>query len=263
MKLKNTHLLIDLVGKNPTKYSTFKKLVLSDKSQTYTKNVKLNIDSTSGESFVNSLDTICNSFSERKYLFFYPSVNNIVIEVSKENGLFEINYHIGHNGEIHTFVWAFKVGEGFVDVPKFNKELPIHFRMLLHNSFKNDFVGGQVPNQSVEMLMGMSKILHKLLPTLVYIDLSKENVKLSYIEPNSKCGSVIKGDLFKNETNIGVHRVDSLWNVRHIGIGSFNVSGHFRLQKCGVGLSMVKLIFIEEFVKNQYIRKSTREIVFG
>jgi hypothetical protein len=263
MKLKNTHLLVDLVGQDPKKYSTYKKLILSDKSQTYSNNVKLNIDTSSGESFENSLSTICNSFTERKYLFFFPSVDNVVIEVSKENDLFEINYHIGYRGEIFTFEWYFKVGEGFVNVPKFNKELPIHLRMLLHESFKKDFVGGVVPNQPLEMLMAMSKILHKLLPTLVYIDLSKENVKLSYIEPNSKSGSVVKGDLLKNETNIGIHRVDSLWNVKHIGIGSFNVSGHFRLQKCGVGLSMVKLIYIEEFVKNQYIRRSTRELSFG
>ena len=263
MKLKNTHLLVDIIGRDPKKYSTFKKLVLSIKSETYTKNVKLNIDCTSGETFQKSLGTICNSFSERKYLFFYPNIDNVVIEVSKENDLFEINYHIGYRGEIFTYEWIVKVGEGLVKVPKFNRELPIHLRMLLHDSFKHDFIDGQVPNVPLEMLMEMSKIQNKILPTLVFIDLSKENVKLSYIEPNSKSGSVFKGDILKNETNIGIHRVDSLWNVKHIGVGSFNVSGHFRLQKCGVGLSMVKLIYIEEFIKNQYIRKSTRELVFG
>jgi hypothetical protein len=56
--------------------------------------------------------------------------------------------------------------------------------------------------------------------------------------------------------------VDSLWNIKTIGIGEYKVSGHFRLQKCGVGLSEVKLIYIEDFVKTQYIRRSTRDIVF-
>ena len=120
MKLKNTHLLIDVISQDPKKYSNYKKLVLSDRSQKYSKNVKLNIDSSSGNAFISSMDIICNSLNERKYLFFFPNVDNNVVEVSKENGIFEINFHIGYRGEFFTFVWSYKIGEGFVNVPKFN-----------------------------------------------------------------------------------------------------------------------------------------------
>jgi len=46
-------------------------------------------------------------------------------------------------------------------------------------------------------------------------------------------------------------------------LGEFKVRGHFRLQRCGVGNTEIKLIFIEEFVKTHYIRKSTKELVLG
>ena len=134
--------------------------------------------------------------------------------------------------------------------------------MLLYKGLENDFMEGQVPNVPIGYLMTM-KLVTKVLPMIVYLDLSRENVKLSYIEPKTKNGCVLKGNLTKNETKIGFFRVDSLWTVKHIGVGSFNVSGHFRLQRCGVGFSEVKLIFIEEFIKNHYIRRSTRDIVFG
>jgi hypothetical protein len=57
--------------------------------------------------------------------------------------------------------------------------------------------------------------------------------------------------------------VNSLWNVGTIALGEFKVRGHFRLQRCGVGNTEIKLIFIEEFVKTHYIRKSKKEQVLG
>jgi hypothetical protein len=239
MKLQNTHLITDIISRNPKKYSNYKKLILSEKSSQYSNSVKLNI----GEDLIQSLDN--------------------VIEVSKSNGLFKINYHIGYRMEIYTYTFKFKVGEGLVDIPKFNKDLPPHLEMLMYEGLKTDFVDGIVPNWGLSHLMLSTKIIHRLLPMLVFIDLSKENVKLSYIKPFSKSGDMVCGNYIKNETNIPIYRVDSLWNVKSINIGEFKVRGHFRLQPCGVGRSEVKLIYIDEFLKTQYVRKSTRELVFG
>jgi hypothetical protein len=259
MKLQNTHLIIDLISRNPKKYSNYKKLVLSEKSSQYSNSVKLNI----GEDLIQSLDNIIKLFSDREYLFFFPNIDNNVIEVSKSNGLFKINYHIGYRMEIYTYTFKFKVGEGLVDIPKFNKELPPHLEMLMYEGLKTDFVDGIVPNWSLSHLMLSTKIIHRLLPMMVFIDLSKENVKLSYIKPFSKSGDMVYGNYIKNETKIPLYRVDSLWNIKSINIGEFKVRGHFRLQPCGIGRSEVKLIYIDEFLKTQYVRKSTKELVFG
>ena len=259
MKLQNTHLITDIISRNPKKYSNYKKLILSEKSSQYSNSVKLNI----GEDLIQSLDNIIKLFSDREYLFFFPNIDNNVIEVSKSNELFKINYHIGYRMEIYTYTFKFKVGVGLVDIPKFNKDLPPHLEMLMYEGLKTDFVDGIVPNWGLSHLMLSTKIIHRLLPMLVFIDLSKENVKLSYIKPFSKSGDMVCGNYIKNETNIPIYRVDSLWNVKSINIGEFKVRGHFRLQPCGVGRSEVKLIYIDEFLKTQYVRKSTRELVFG
>jgi hypothetical protein len=101
------------------------------------------------------------------------------------------------------------------------------------------------------------------LRTIIFIELSKEKVRLIDIKPNDKHGNFLKGTEIKNRTKVTITKVDSLWNVKSICVGEFKVRGHFRLQKCGVGLSGVKLIYIDEFVKTQYIRKSTKELVLG
>lgn len=99
--------------------------------------------------------------------------------------------------------------------------------------------------------------------TMVFVELSKEKVRLVDVKPNEKHGNVLKGTQVKNHTDITITKVDSLWNVKSISVGEFKVSGHFRLQRCGVGFSEVKLIYIDEFVKTQYIRKSKKEMTLN
>jgi hypothetical protein len=263
MKIKNTLMITHLIGTNQKKYSEFKKLILSEKSESFSKNIKLNIDTTTSDTLIKTLSDVVNLLPERKYLLFFPNIENNVIEIEKSNNILSIFYHIGYGVDIYTFEWKFKVGEGWTEVPKFNKSIPLPLRMLLDNFFKGEFkenIKGITP--SIEQLFSTVLIIPRVLPMIVFIDLSKDNVKLSYIEPKGKIGTFSKNDILKNETKIGAYRVDSLWNVNTIGIGEFKVSGHFRLQRCGVGYSEVKLIFIEDFVKTHYIRRSTRDIVF-
>jgi len=262
MKIKNTHMITDLIGSNQKKYSEFKKLVLSEKSESYSKDIKLNIDYTTSDTMIKTLSDVISLLPERKYLLFFPNVENNVIEIEKTNDVLSILYHIGYGHEIYTYIWKFKVGNGYVDVPKFNKPIPIQLKMLLNDFFKNSFTEELSEYPSIEQLFQMVLIVPKTLPMIVFIDLSKDNIKLSYIEPRGKIGTFSKNDILKNETKVGVYRVDSLWNVNTIGIGEYKVRGHFRLQRCGVGYSEVKLIYIDEFIKTHYIRRSTRDIVF-
>ena len=64
-----------------------------------------------------------------------------------------------------------------------------------------------------------------------------------------------------NDTEFNISYADTLWKQR-INTEGFKVRGHFRLQPCGKERKENKLIWIEEFSKNGYNRKSTRELTY-
>lgn len=53
--------------------------------------------------------------------------------------------------------------------------------------------------------------------------------------------------------------VDSVWNVRGIRTEGFDVTGHLRMQPCGINREDRKLIFIEGYRKNGYVRAAGME----
>lgn len=64
---------------------------------------------------------------------------------------------------------------------------------------------------------------------------------------------------FLNNSKFPVTYVDSLWKQR-ICVNGFKVRGHFRMQPFGEARIKRKLIWIEEFSKEGYNRKATREL---
>lgn len=64
---------------------------------------------------------------------------------------------------------------------------------------------------------------------------------------------------FLNNSKFPVTYVDSLWKQR-VCVNGFKVRGHFRMQPFGEDRSKRKLIWIEEFSKEGYNRKATREL---
>lgn len=62
-----------------------------------------------------------------------------------------------------------------------------------------------------------------------------------------------------NRSDLKITFADTLWKQR-ISLEGFKVSGHFRLQPIGEGRRKRKLIWIEEFSKDGYNRKATREL---
>ena len=58
-----------------------------------------------------------------------------------------------------------------------------------------------------------------------------------------------------NGTDISLKVVHSKWNVKTIRTGSFGVSGHFRFQPYGKGLSKVRVRWIDPYTKDGYTRE--------
>lgn len=91
---------------------------------------------------------------------------------------------------------------------------------------------------------------------LVFTELSKLEIKI--LAPREKFGTRKVGK-FINESPNKITVIDSVWNtisVRNVG---FDVSGHWRFQRCGKDFSEVEYIFIEPFRKKGYIRNAKKE----
>lgn len=70
-----------------------------------------------------------------------------------------------------------------------------------------------------------------------------------------------RSDVIENKSGMMFKYVDSLWLKEIIRTEGFKVSGHFRLQPCKVdGEWTKKLIYINEYEKHGYHRRSGKEI---
>lgn len=85
-----------------------------------------------------------------------------------------------------------------------------------------------------------------------------ENDELQ-IQSGKKYGSKKSPDNMLNDFKFPVTVVNSRWNITTIRTEGFTVSGHFRLQPCGIGFIDRKIIFIEPFEKQGYVRKAKSE----
>jgi len=91
----------------------------------------------------------------------------------------------------------------------------------------------------------------------ILIFLYHSDITTIILKPKNKVGT-LHTERFKNELKDDFIIVDSSWNQISIRNEGFSVSGHFRLQPCGVNNEDRKLIFIDEFQKHGYIRGSKK-----
>ena len=94
------------------------------------------------------------------------------------------------------------------------------------------------------------------LKMLIFLEFS--DTILEEINPGKKTGSKASGKIL-NSSKDGVVFVDSKWNVTSIRVGEFLVSGHLRLQRVGKARGEVKLIYIQPFSKDGYMRQAKSE----
>lgn len=267
MKLTNTHLLNEFFKlENRYRYNQHEKLFVTKKIIQSSVQIMFNSvdkcddDFIDNESLNEELDNILGMLSKRNVLLIFPNNENLVYEYSF-NGLYL---------SIVVHVWVKN---------KIVKSETIFFKkgILENNNF--GFSGTKINGTEYDKMFMLSEIREVtddyetledyfffnsiyLLKVMLFIELSKDKVSYKTILPKSKTGHILKGDLFKNETTLSITQVDSLWNVESISLGEFKVRGHFRLQRCGTGFREVKLIYINEFKKTQYIRRRTRDLTF-
>ena len=266
MKIHKEHFINDLIKSNPIHYNSYKRLVMTERSLSESFKVIMKFEDNEKnvtlESIKESLLEITKTLKPRKFLLIDPK-SNIIIEYEFNGIMFSVKLHLRGKEKIHhCFNFMFVViGSGHLSLSMEN-EMTSERKNELDNflTYINNVT--DIPYEKIDTWF-LSIILNTFIPQILYIELSKEHVRLKTISPRSKTGNIMRGDYVLNETKLSFNLVDSLWNIKSIGVGKFEVSGHFRFQRCGVGFSEVKLIYIEKFYKSQYIRKSTRELVFG
>jgi hypothetical protein len=260
MKFTDTHLLSDLL-KVTNSYRGHQKLFLTKKVYELSKNIKLkNEDSYSTDFFedediIKDFDVVLGMINEKKLL----------IVTENENIVYDFSYD-GNVARFITIVWVQETS--FKLVVEFERSLENRSARFIGLDIQTGTKGKKLLGQSLfedehftitDFLLTQHFLIIKY---IIFIELSKDNVSYKTILPKSKVGHILKGDLFKNETKHSITQVDSLWNIESVNIGEFKVRGHFRLQRCGVGFSEVKLIYINEFKKTHYIRTRTRDLTY-
>ena len=267
MKLKN-YPFFEQVTSVPVK-KDFYKFVVSEKVLQQCSNIKLEDEhqlliNNDFIGFGNSMCKILRLLPDRQCFLFYPNskptiYNQIVFEYYKRGNIVIITHHSHLKNGLHIeYFQSFDLdtNEVLYYVRTNNKKgLDKKIEVQLDKFFM-DTMGCNFS------LFVIGDIIEFIVKPMIFIELSKSNIKLIDIKPKSEYGNIMKPIHIKNQTNVNITYVNSLWNVNTIGIGEYKVRGHFRLQRCGVGFSEVKLIYIDEFVKTHYIRRSTRDIVF-
>jgi hypothetical protein len=66
----------------------------------------------------------------------------------------------------------------------------------------------------------------------------------------------LNGEKFINSSKNDIEIIDSTYFTKIIRTGEFGVSGHFRVQRHGIGNSETKIVFIEEYKKSGYTRNA-------
>ncbi len=69
----------------------------------------------------------------------------------------------------------------------------------------------------------------------------------------------LNGEKFINSSKNDIEIIDSTYFTKIIRTGEFGVSGHFRVQRHGIGNSETKIVFIEEYKKSGYTRNAKVE----
>lgn len=106
---------------------------------------------------------------------------------------------------------------------------------------------------------GYVKQFSAIMQLLTFIELG--DIEVQILNARQSNGGKKDVDKIQNSTNNTVYIVDSSWNKLLIRTDGFAVRGHFRLQPCGDGMKDRKLIWINAFEKNGYVRKPKGEII--
>jgi hypothetical protein len=167
---------------------------------------------------------------EQKTTFIFP--NNSLLRLWINNGM------------LHFCHTSFKLKEG----SKVNGEM---YNIMLYVDMQTGELCEHFAHKDAKMI---ELFVYKL---LAFFFLSENEMII--VEPGRKHGTLKSGKLINTFKDIPVTIVNSKWNITSIRTEGFEVKGHFALRWTGEGRKIPKMVFIEPFKKNGYMRKAQKE----
>lgn len=98
-----------------------------------------------------------------------------------------------------------------------------------------------------------SKYFNKIAKIITFVELG--DVEVTILEQGKNNGKSKKDGKLTNQSDFKMYVVDTSWNKLIIRTEGFAVRGHFRLQACGEGFMDRKVIWINAFEKQGYVRQ--------
>lgn len=108
---------------------------------------------------------------------------------------------------------------------------------------------GMIPSQDQERG-------HKIIKLLLFVELGEVSVKKVQVQHKIKYGERKDENIYNDSGLDNVYLVTSNWNKIVVVEGGFKVRGHLRVQPVGTGRSYYKLVWVREYEKGSYVRKS-------
>lgn len=174
----------------------------------------------------------------------------------KHNGSMQVQiYKNGsEDGEDHAYMITayIDIDTGEIEIPDFASDAQEEEVRMNENFTKETKVERRITDKTLDNAF-TSKDFNMFIQMLLFVELSE--LRIDILKPNEKVGKT-KSNKVINRSKSDIIVVTHKWNVLSIRTESFLVSGHWRIQPYGKNREKKKLIYIDTFEKEGYIRRN-------
>jgi len=174
--------------------------------------------------------TFFKNLKDQKVTFILP--DNVLIRMVIHGEIINL-FHLGFNFTTKTR----EKGEG-------------HMKWIMY--FLNRNTGELCEHFEHQDVKDIEETVYKFLCFFYLSDNQEEIIMPGKVHGTRKSGKVL------NNFNFPITIVNSKWNITSIRNEGFGVSGHFATRWTGAGRNIPKVVFIEPFEKEGYIRKAKK-----
>lgn len=151
--------------------------------------------------------------------------------------------------ELHLYS---EVGRVVILYLETDKDL-INWKSVLSTSIRFDSKGNTIESQAItDWITNHMQTMFAILTFKQFAEVEVNEIGGVAYPKRVKIGK----EKYLNESDLQINVLDSKWFTETIRSEGFAVSGHFRLQPYGPGMSKRKLIYIDDFLKTGYTRKA-------
>lgn len=186
------------------------------------------------EAFINNSQKLNKIIDETEsFLFSGTYIQNKTVHCFASRSYEDFCYFIFQGNKLHFYVKKSEKG-------------------ILQSPFVSKFSSSFFPYSNLyEIIINITDVMIRQRKALNIIP-----IETKIINKNSK--ALVNREKIVNDLGFDVTIIDSTWFTNIIHDKEFNVRGHFRLQPIGPGREQRKLIWVNDFKKNGYVRQAKK-----